>query len=99
MTTIKSLLLSCALLGALFTAPARGYDARPAPDAPSAAAPEAATGYTEKAGWRARKFMVSAANPLAVDAGYRMLKRGGAAIDAAIAAQMVLCLVEPQSSG
>jgi gamma-glutamyltranspeptidase/glutathione hydrolase len=43
--------------------------------------------------------MVAAANPLAVDAGYRMLKQGGAAIDAAIATQLVLTLVEPQSSG
>ncbi len=43
--------------------------------------------------------MVSAANPLAVDAGYDMLKQGGSAVDAAIATQMVLGLVEPQSSG
>jgi gamma-glutamyltranspeptidase / glutathione hydrolase len=62
-------------------------------------APEAATGYHEKAGWPASKYMVAAANPLAVDAGYRMLKQGGTAIDAAIATQMVLTLVEPQSSG
>jgi gamma-glutamyltranspeptidase/glutathione hydrolase len=62
-------------------------------------APEAATGYHDKAGWPASKYMVAAANPLAVDAGYRMLKQGGAAIDAAIATQMVLTLVEPQSSG
>ncbi|MES2016670.1 MAG: gamma-glutamyltransferase [Pseudomonadota bacterium] len=63
------------------------------------AAPEAASGYRDKAGWAAKKFMVAAANPLAVDAGYQMLKQGGAAIDAAIAAQLVLTLVEPQSSG
>ena len=43
--------------------------------------------------------MVAAANPLAADAGYRMLKQGGGAIDAAIATQLVLTLVEPQSSG
>jgi gamma-glutamyltranspeptidase / glutathione hydrolase len=61
--------------------------------------PEAATGYQEKAGWAARKYMVAAANPLAVEAGYEMLKQGGAAIDAAIATQLVLTLVEPQSSG
>jgi len=63
------------------------------------AAPEAATGYTEKAGWPAQKYMVAAANPLAVEAGYQILKQGGSAIDAAIATQMVLTLVEPQSSG
>jgi gamma-glutamyltranspeptidase / glutathione hydrolase len=62
-------------------------------------APEGATGYTEKAGWTAKKFMVAAANPLATDAGYQVLRAGGSAVDAAIAVQMVLTLVEPQSSG
>jgi gamma-glutamyltranspeptidase/glutathione hydrolase len=63
------------------------------------AAPEIATGYAAKAGWTASKYMVAAANPLATEAGYRMLKQGGTALDAAIATQMVLTLVEPQSSG
>ena len=62
-------------------------------------APEIATGYQDKAGWAARKYMVAAANPLAVEAGYEILKKGGTAIDAAIATQLVLTLVEPQSSG
>lgn len=44
-------------------------------------------------------FMVVAANPKAVAAGYDILKAGGNALDAAIAVQMVLTLVEPQSSG
>jgi len=43
--------------------------------------------------------MVAAANPLAVDAGLQMLHAGGSAVDAAIAVQMVLTLVEPESSG
>jgi gamma-glutamyltranspeptidase/glutathione hydrolase len=43
--------------------------------------------------------MVAAANPIAVEAGYEILKKGGTAIDAAIATQLVLTLVEPQSSG
>jgi gamma-glutamyltranspeptidase / glutathione hydrolase len=43
--------------------------------------------------------MVSAANPLAVNAALQMLRQGGSAVDAAIAAEMVLGLVEPQSSG
>jgi len=47
----------------------------------------------------ARSDMVVAANPLAAAAGRDMLRAGGGAIDAAIAAQLVLNLVEPQSSG
>ncbi|WP_269714338.1 gamma-glutamyltransferase [Caulobacter sp. NIBR2454] len=43
--------------------------------------------------------MVAAANPLAVDAGLRVLRDGGSAVDAAVAVQAVLGLVEPQSSG
>ncbi len=61
--------------------------------------PEGSSGYTEKPGWATTKFAVAAANPLATDAGYQILKAGGSAIDAAIAVQMVLTLVEPQSSG
>jgi gamma-glutamyltranspeptidase/glutathione hydrolase len=61
--------------------------------------PEAATGYQDKKAVTAKKFMVVAANPYASQAGYQILKQGGSAIDAAIAVQMVLNLVEPQSSG
>ncbi len=61
--------------------------------------PEGSTGYAEKPGWATQKFAVAAANPLATDAGYQVLKAGGSAVDAAIAVQMVLALVEPQSSG
>lgn len=61
--------------------------------------PESESGYEEKPGWAAESFAVAAANPLATDAGYQVLKAGGNAIDAAIAVQMVLSLVEPQSSG
>ncbi|MEZ5717964.1 MAG: gamma-glutamyltransferase family protein [Burkholderiaceae bacterium] len=63
------------------------------------AQPEGASGYTEKPGWATTQFAVAAANPLATDAGYQVLKAGGSAVDAAIAVQMVLTLVEPQSSG
>ena len=63
------------------------------------AQPEGTSGYTEKPGWANASFAVAAANPLATDAGYQVLKAGGSAIDAAIAVQMVLTLVEPQSSG
>ena len=61
--------------------------------------PEAASGFTAKPGWATKKFAVAAANPLATDAGYQILKAGGSAVDAAVAVQMVLGLVEPQSSG
>ena len=61
--------------------------------------PEAASGWTPKAGATASRFMVAAAHPLATEAGYQTLKIGGSALDAAIAVQLVLTLVEPQSSG
>jgi gamma-glutamyltranspeptidase/glutathione hydrolase len=52
-----------------------------------------------KNGWHTQGFAVASANPLATQAGYEVLKAGGTAIDAAVAIQMVLTLVEPQSSG
>ncbi|MBK5553403.1 gamma-glutamyltransferase [Pseudomonas sp. 10S4] len=63
-------------------------------------APEAATGFRTDLQTRyASKHMAAAANPLAAAAGREMLRQGGSAIDAAIAMQAVLTLVEPQSSG
>ena len=62
-------------------------------------APEIPTGFASKKTAYSRSFMVVAANPLATKAGCEVLKKGGTAIDAAIATQMVLNLVEPQSSG
>jgi len=61
--------------------------------------PEPATGRGARAPVTAKRFMAAAANPLAVRAAVSILKSGGGAVDAAIAAQMVLNLVEPQSSG
>ncbi|WP_457391862.1 gamma-glutamyltransferase family protein [Roseateles sp. P5_E1] len=64
--------------------------------------PEAATSRTAKQGGLtapAKRFAVTAANPLAVDAGIEMLRAGGSAVDATVAVQAVLGLVEPQSSG
>ena len=62
-------------------------------------APELPSGWTPKKAIVSKHDMVAAANPLAVDAGYQMLSQGGSAVDAAVATQMVLNLVEPQSSG
>lgn len=61
--------------------------------------PEAASGFTAKPGWTFQRQAVAAANPLATEAGAQILRAGGSAVDAAIAVQMVLTLVEPQSSG
>ncbi|NQZ81894.1 MAG: gamma-glutamyltransferase [Colwellia sp.] len=61
--------------------------------------PEAATGLIQKKSVFAQKYMVVAANPYASQAGFNILEKGGSAIDAAIAVQLVLTLVEPQSSG
>src|SRR5215469_5422655 len=47
----------------------------------------------------ARHHMIAAANPYAAQAGLQMLRAHGSAVDAAIAAQLVLTLVEPESSG
>ncbi|HRD76611.1 MAG TPA: gamma-glutamyltransferase [Hyphomicrobiaceae bacterium] len=61
--------------------------------------PEGATGVTDRRLAVAKRHMVAAANPLAASAGREMLRAGGSAVDAAIATQLVLNLVEPQSSG
>lgn len=66
---------------------------------PLAPAPEAGTGRIAKAESTAQQFMAAAANPLAAAAGRDILRAGGSATDAAIAIQLVLNLVEPQSSG
>ncbi|MBP7064246.1 gamma-glutamyltransferase [Ferrovibrio sp.] len=62
-------------------------------------APEASTGRQDKAEALATRQMVVAAHPLAAEAGLAMLRQGGTALDAAVAVQMMLTLVEPQSSG
>lgn len=88
----KNIRLPLLMLGLLLlSAPGRSQEAW--------RAPEAATGRAEKAASVAERHMVAAAHPLAAEAGLKILRRGGSAVDAAIAVQMVLGLVEPQSSG
>ena len=72
----------------LLAAPAHAFDM-----------PEGESGLTPKPLVSAKKHMIVVAHPLAAEAGRAMLRQGGSAIDAGIAAQMVLNLVEPQSSG
>ena len=60
---------------------------------------DGAVGFEAKTLAKARRHMIAAANPNAVAAGLSILDAGGSALDAAIAAQLVLNLVEPQSSG
>ncbi|WP_425313743.1 gamma-glutamyltransferase [Pseudovibrio exalbescens] len=93
---MKKLILALSVATALGFTATSGLNAQQAADA---VAPEAASGTTEKPLVRADEFMVAAANPYAVQAGYDVLAAGGNAIDAMVAVQLVLGLVEPQSSG
>lgn len=61
--------------------------------------PEVASGLVRNTDVITQNTAVASANPLASQAGLEILQAGGSAVDAAIAVQMVLGLVEPQSSG
>jgi gamma-glutamyltranspeptidase/glutathione hydrolase len=76
----------------VWVGPARGQSLRPDH-------PEAASGWTPKTTVYFERQAVATANPFASQAGLEILRQGGSAVDAAIAAQLVLTLVEPQSSG
>ena len=88
-TSLSLSLLFCALLP-LQTIAASPQETRE---------PEAATGLVKQQLTHYPRAMVAAAHPLAADAGKKILAAGGSAIDAAIATQLMLGLVEPQSSG
>jgi len=62
-------------------------------------APENATGRQHPERILARESLVVSAHPLATQAGFDLLQQGGSALDAAVAIQAMLTLVEPQSSG
>jgi gamma-glutamyltranspeptidase / glutathione hydrolase len=80
----------------VFAVPAVGQALAPRDPEPAVALPWAGPARTAAT---ATSYMVAAANPLAVEAGLEILRAGGSAADAAIAVQLVLNLVEPQSSG
>ncbi len=61
--------------------------------------PEFGNGRIPQVLAKANEYMVSSANPYATEAGLRIIEKGGSAIDAAITVQMILNLVEPESSG
>ncbi|GAA5218023.1 gamma-glutamyltransferase [Corallincola platygyrae] len=84
---VSSLLVCCLLSFSFFSA------AEPTRE------PEAASGLVKKKAAQGKQFAVATANIHASNAAYQMLEAGGSAVDATIAAQMVLTLVEPQSSG
>ena len=94
-----SALRCAALLGACAMLLGAGANAQTEFRASAPLLSESASGLAPKPGWATQRFAVAASNPLAADAGYQVLKAGGSAVDAAIAVQMVLTLVEPQSSG
>ena len=83
MLSFRKILAGLAIVSVAFGAPAAPVKLAPRPVARSTAA---------------EPFAI-AANPLATRAGLNVLKRGGSAVDAAIAIQAMLSLVEPQSSG
>ncbi|MDX1711777.1 MAG: gamma-glutamyltransferase [Rhodovibrionaceae bacterium] len=93
MIPIRAAAIAFAVFFTILAAPSGGLAGDPAPEAasPGTDAPDGPA--------RAQRHMVAAANPHAARAGREILRAGGSAIDAAVAMQMVLNLVEPQSSG
>jgi gamma-glutamyltranspeptidase/glutathione hydrolase len=94
-TRTASLHILGVLVAALaFAASAFGQALAPRDPEPAVSLP-----WASRTAATATSYMVAAANPLAVEAGLEILREGGSAADAAVAVQLVLNLVEPQSSG
>jgi len=89
LTFSRRLIAAALCASALIAPPAL---AKPAPITIAPAQGDAKAGFAAHA-------MIAAANPLAVQTGLRILQQGGSAVDAAVAVQAVLGLVEPESSG
>lgn len=103
---MKALLAAVVCVLVPFAASAQQATDDVAPEAAGAgrvaSSPAVAAAQVAKAAGRpvaARDWMVAVANPLAAEAGARVLRMGGTAADAMVAVQAVLGLVEPQSSG
>jgi gamma-glutamyltranspeptidase/glutathione hydrolase len=96
LSVVLALSISASLIAGCAAPVAR--DVRPASAAGGAVVGAAVIEAKPARDWRAGG-MVAAANPWAVEAGLEVLRAGGSAVDAAVAVQAVLGLVEPQSSG
>ncbi|PZQ47366.1 MAG: gamma-glutamyltransferase [Micavibrio aeruginosavorus] len=93
----------CALAALLIVLPIQGVSAQNYPTVPGVYAapstPEPSTPVQAGSSANGSRIMVVTAHPEATKVGYDVLKRGGSAADAAVAVQLMLGLVEPQSSG
>jgi gamma-glutamyltranspeptidase/glutathione hydrolase len=94
MLTCKRLAVRCLVLGA-----AIAFVACTAPDPRLSQRDATAHVRAGPGSVVATRHMAASAHPLATQAGREILRAGGSAVDAAIAMQLVLGLVEPQSSG
>ena len=91
--TARFVLPRLPLIGVLLLLPFAAFAEAPRPIA------EPSEAIVVKPPVLAKTQMVASANPYATDAGLDILRRGGSAVDAAVTVQLVLTLVEPQSSG
>ena len=96
---VAALLVGCANWSVGNVVPATTANSNNLTSVDAALQPEIASQIRRNTDVYTQKTVVASANPLASQAGLAILQAGGSAVDAAIAIQMVLGLVEPQSSG